>query len=173
MVDIEEVAYLHEYQERNPGCFPEKELDKITSAIESVSESVFHETPKRREVPLDPAIASHLGGYVSGRNTEYRLWSDFDYSVDIYNPDERIAVEIEKTERKLVWKNLIKFSRGPEQDSDERVDFGCIVVPVNYPGGGNVFRHAENALEFTSPLIPVRDVVIIGYRDPRDSYSVE
>lgn len=171
MVDVEGRRYLHEFREGDSGRFPEDELDKLTSAVEAVDESTFHDTRKGREVDLDREIAASLDEYVSGPNTEYQLWRDFKMSVDLYNPDSQIAVEIEKTEKKLVWKNLIKFSRGKHHDSDKEIDFGCIVVPVNYPGGGNIFRHATNAMEFASPLISIRDVVIVGYRDPRDDYS--
>jgi len=101
---------------------------------------------------------------------EYKVWDKFRRSVDLYNPNKRIAVEIEKIKKKLIWKNLIKFSRGPEQDSDDCIDFGCIIVPTNYLGGGNIFRHAANALRFTSPLIDIEDIVIIRYQDPRDAY---
>jgi hypothetical protein len=171
MVDVEALACLHESREGDSGRFPEDELDKLTSAVEAVDESTFHDTRKGREVNFDREIASSLNGYVSGPNTEYQLWRDFKMSVDLYNPDSQIAVEIEKTEKKLVWKNLIKFSRGKTHESDGQIEFGCIIVPVNYPGGGNIFRHATNALEFTSPLIPIQDVVVVGYRDPRDDYS--
>jgi aromatic ring-opening dioxygenase LigB subunit len=173
MVRIEGVAHLHEHQDSSSTHFPEQELKKIKSSVRKVGDDIFHETVKGEEVPLDSEVASKLEDYVTGDGEEYELWDRFGRSVDLYNPDRNIAVEIEKTEKKLIWKNLIKFSRGPEQEADERIDFGCVIVPVNYPGGGNVFSHAANALEFTSPLIPIQDIVIIGYRDPRNSYSAE
>lgn len=171
MVNVEGVACLHEFRKGGTVCFPEDELNKLKSAIEAVDADIFHDTPKGEQVPLDSHIASGLDEYLSDEQTEYQLWDKFGLSVDLYNPEKHIAVEIEKTEQKWVWKNLIKFSRGMEQDTDKQVDFGCIIVPVNYPGGGNIFSHAKNALEFTSPLIPIQDVLIIGYRDPRDRYS--
>jgi hypothetical protein len=173
MVEIEGVEYLHRHQDNSPDRFPEQELNALRSAVQGVPDEIFHETTKGDEVPLDSEVASRLEDYITGDGVEYELWSRFGRSVDLYNPARNIAVEIEKTEKKLVWKNLIKFSRGLDQESDERIDFGCVIVPVNYPGGGNIFSHATNALEFASPVISIQDVVVIGYRDPRSGYSAD
>lgn len=136
MVEIQEIEHLHRHRDSSSNRFPEQDLGALKSAVQDVPDEIFHETTKGDEVLLDSEIASRLDDYITGDGEEYELWNRFGHSVDLYNPDRNIAVEIEKTEKKLIWKNLIKFSRGPEQESDKRIDFGCVIVPVNYPGGG-------------------------------------
>lgn len=166
MVSVAGVRYLNEYRDDDTRRFPEPELSKLKSAIEAVEDDVFLETDSNGEVSLDTSMASHLDSYAPEGKTEHQLWDESKHSVDLYNPAERIAVEIEKTEQKNIWKNLIKFSRGGKSG----IDYGCVVVPENYStsrSDRNLFAHAQRALEFTSPLIPTNDIVIIGYHDPR------
>jgi len=166
MVSVIGSRALHEYSNNSPGDFPESELSKLRSAIEAVEDSVFLEAESGSEVPLDEELASHLDSYAPGGKTEHQLWDNSNHSVDLYNPNAKIAVEIEKTEQKNIWKNLIKFSRGKEGG----IDYGCVVVPDNYStsrGERDLFAHAQHALRFTSPLIPINDIVVIGYHDPR------
>ncbi|MFB6186546.1 MAG: hypothetical protein ABEI86_06740 [Halobacteriaceae archaeon] len=166
MVSTLGVRYLHEYRDDVTPHFPETELSRIKSAIEAVEESVFVETASKKEVSLDEEIASLLGSYAPEGKTEHHLWKNSSHSVDLYNPEEKIAVEIEKTEQKNIWKNLIKFFRGKEVG----IDYGCVVVPENYSTSRtdhNLFAHAQRALKFTSPLIPIDDIAVIGYHDPR------
>jgi len=141
------------------------ELSKLKSAVEAVEDDVFLET-ESSQIRLDEEMASHLDSYAPEGKTEHRLWDESKHSVDLYNPGEKIAVEIEKTEQKNIWKNLIKFSRGNEVG----IDYGCVVVPENYSTSRrerNLFTHAQRALNFTSPLIPIHDIAVIGYHDPR------
>ncbi|MFP9192148.1 hypothetical protein ACLI4Q_10895 [Natrialbaceae archaeon A-CW1-1] len=166
MVSVVGVRFLHEYRDDPPQHFPDTELTKLRSAIEAVDESVFFETGSKNEVKLDEEMASHLNSYAPKGKTEHQLWDESNHSVDLYNVNERIAVEIEKTEQKNIWKNLIKFSRGKEGG----IDYGCVVVPENYTTSRrelNLFAHAQRALKFTSPLIPIDDIAVIGYHDPR------
>lgn len=166
MVEVVGTKFLHEYREDTNRHFPEEELSKLKSAIETVNDDIFIESGSGDEIKLDEKMASRLDKYASGQKTEYQLWEDSNHSVDLYNPDKRIAVEIEKTEQKNIWKDLIKFSRG----SDDQIEYGCAILPENYrvsDRNHNIFRHAQRALKFTSPLMPVQDVVLIGYRDPR------
>jgi len=166
MVSVVGVRFLHEYRDDTTEHFPETELSKLRSAIEAVEDSVFLETESQSEVPLDEEMASRLDSYAPGGMTEHQLWDNSSHSVDLYDPNGKIAVEVEKTEQKNIWKNLIKFSRGKEGG----IDHGCVVVPVNYTtsrGERDLFAHAQRALKFTSPLIPIGDIAVIGYYDPR------
>lgn len=165
MVSVVGVRFLHEYGDDTTRRFPETELSELRFAIESVDDGVFLETERGGEVGLDEEIASHLNSYAPEGKTEHHLWADSNHSVDLYNSSEKIAVEIEKTEQKNIWKNLIKFSRGNEGG----INYGCVVVPENYStsrGERDLFSHAQRALEFTSPLIPIDDIAVIGYHDP-------
>lgn len=170
MVEIVDEKHLHEYRGGDQERFPSEELSNIKSAIETVDDSIFLETESGQEIPFDDEVATHLDLYSSGGTTEHRLWRNSNHSVDLYNPDRKIAVEIEKTEKKNIWKNLIKFSRGSVGEYERQIEYGCVVVPVNYSTTRkdyNIFRHAQRALKFTSPIMHVEDVVVIGYRDPR------
>ena len=166
MVSIAGVRCLHEYRDEGTRQFPEAELARLKSAIEAVEASEFIETESGNEVGLDDELATRLDEYAPDGKTEHQLWDASKHSVDLYNPNEKIAVEVEKTEQKNVWKNLIKFSRGDAG----KIDYGCVVVPENYTttrGDRDLFAHAKRALKFTSPLIPIDDIAVIGYHDPR------
>lgn len=166
MVSVVGIQLLHEYRGDSTQHFPETELAKLKSAIEAVEEEVFLETESSNEVEIDEVMATCLDSYAPEGKTEHQLWDESNHSVDLYNPETRIAVEIEKTEQKNIWKNLIKLSRGKEGE----IDYGCVVVPENYTTARrehNLFAHAQRALKFTSPLIPIDDIAIIGYHDPR------
>lgn len=166
---------------RNPRTsryFPQDELDRIVSAIEAVDDAVFLNSQSGHElVAFDDGIASGLPDYEyehapeSGRNPACKLWEpEFDHSVDLYNPRERIAVEIEKSERKRVSDDLLKFIRGGMTDGPDGrklVEFGCLIVPTNYRGKDNIYGGVEKTLQFMQRVMFVEDVAVIGYRDPR------
>ena len=84
--------------------FPDDDLQQIRSAIEEVSTDIFQENTKGAEIKrFDALVADNLVGYEhehdhdNGRNPVCKLWErdGFDYSVDMYNPEDRIAIEIE------------------------------------------------------------------------------
>lgn len=166
MVTVVGVRFLHEYRDDTTPHFPEMELSRLKSAIEAVEDGVFLEAEPNSEVSFDEELASSLDSYAPGGKTEHQLWDQSNHSVDLYNPDEKIAVEIEKTEQKNIWKNLVKLARG----NSGGIDYGCVVVPENYStsrGERDLFAHAQRALSFANPLIPVDDIAVIGYNDPR------
>ena len=78
-------------------------------------------------------------------------------------------MEVEKTERKNIPKCVRKFERGYVEHSDGRpkVEFGCLVVPVNYAHSGHIFDGAKQHLLFAEKTLEIGDVLLIGYRDPR------
>lgn len=100
-----------------------------------------------------------------------KLWKEdgFEHTVDLYHAQERIAIEVEKTERKYIWRDIAKFSRGGKTytDGTEKIKFGCLVVPVNYRGRHNLYRAALKQLDFMEPLLFVDDVAVLGYEEPQ------
>jgi len=93
----------------------------------------------------------------------------FNYSVDLYDADVRIAIEVEKSERKNVSDDLLKFQKGyrTQKDSRPKIEFGCLILPVNYLGRHNLYQHSLTKFDFMKGVLFIDDVVVIGYRDPR------
>jgi hypothetical protein len=178
MVVISDVAQFSEQRSQTESAkFPDTELDSIRSAVESVPASVF-DRPKGTEISeFDAKIAEDLPEYEFegdadvGHNPKCELWShlDFDYCVDLYDPENRISIEVEKSEKKNVSDDLLKFQKGhrTQKDGRPKIEFGCLVVPVNYGGSGNIYKHSLAKLDFMRGVLFIDDVAVIGYRDPR------
>jgi hypothetical protein len=71
----------------------------------------------KNDEDLDGHVAELLSDYhfekvtTGGINPECKLWSpEFNHSVDLYHPDERIAIEIEKSQQKRVSDDILKSS---------------------------------------------------------------
>lgn len=177
-IDVDK-RWSEDRTQKKYGAFPEKHRQKIRSAVESIPQSVFFDTPKGREVKeFDRRIAENLPDYEFvddaevGNNPHCQLWSnlDFDHSVDLYHPEDRIAIEIEKSERKTVSFDILKFIRGgkTQRDGRKKIRFGCMVVPTNYGRSKNNLAHeAVRNLNFMSSVLFVEDVLILGSVDPR------
>ncbi len=179
MVNVVDTETFSDHREqRKYRRFPSAELNDIVSAVERVEAEVFLTAEKGHELrAFDDAIAGSLSGYEyehgseSGRNSATKIWKDkgFDHSVDLYHTEKRIAIEIEKSERKRVSDDLLKFIKGGQtwRDNRHRIEFGCLIVPTNYRGSGNVFAGAVTTLDFMRGVMHVEDVAVIGYKDPR------
>jgi len=106
MVVIEEVTRLSERRTQTSSeAFPDEALSSIRAAVEAVPVNVFDDSTKHTEVGgFDAAIADRLSQYeyegdaTGGYNPNCKLWSHqgFNYSVDLYDADARIAIEVEK-----------------------------------------------------------------------------
>ncbi len=178
MVDVENVALLSERRTQTSSeSFPRETLAAIRSAVEQVPADVFLDSTKHTEIrAFDATIADGLPRYeyegdrAGGYNPNCKLWSHlgFNYSVDLYQPDERIAIEVEKSERKSVSDDLLKFQKGyrTRKDGRPKIEFGCLVVPVNYRGSDNLYRHSLTKLDFMKGILFIDDVAVIGYRIP-------
>ncbi len=158
--------------------FPQSELSEIVAAVEGVGTSVFVDAKTGHELrAFDDKIAHSLPEYEyehdskSGRNSATKIWKDkgFDHSVDLYHTEKRIAVEIEKSERKRVSDDLLKFIKGGQtyRDNRHRIEFGCLIVPTNYRGTDNIYGGVVTTLDFMRGIMHVEDVAVVGYRDPR------
>jgi hypothetical protein len=179
MVEIVEVECLSDRrQQTSSDKFPPDELATIRSAVEQVPEDIFKRSVEREELgDFDARIAESLPGYeyegtrAGGYNPACKLWSHlgFEYSVDLYNPIERIAIEVEKSERKNVSDDLLKFQKGyrTQQNGRPKIEFGCLVVPVNYRGSDNLYRHSLTKLDFMKGVLFIDDVAVVGYRIPK------
>ena len=179
MVVVEQVTRLSERRNQiSSEAFPDEALASIRSAVEAVPASVFDGSTKHTEIgAFDAAIADGLPQYeyegdaAGGYNPNCKLWSHlgFNYSVDLYDADARIAIEVEKSERKNVSDDLLKFQKGhrTKKDGRPKIEFGCLIVPVNYLGRHNLYQHSLTKLDFMKGVLFIDDVAVIGYRDPR------
>lgn len=178
MVVVENVTWLSERRKQtSSAAFPGDILESIRSAVEQVPESIFEDATKHKEIgAFDALIAeSHPSYEYEGRasggyNPNCKLWSHmgFNYSVDLCDADERIAIEVEKSERKNISDDLLKFQKGYRTKKDDRpkIEFGCLVVPVNYRGSDNLHQHSLTKLDFMKGVLFIDDVAVIGYRIP-------
>ncbi|QSG13487.1 Uncharacterized protein HSBGL_4073 (plasmid) [Halapricum desulfuricans] len=179
MVVVEHVTRLSERRTQTTSeTFPDGALASIRSAVKGVPASVFDGSTKHTEVGgFDATISDSLPQYeyegdaAGGYNPNCKLWSHqgFNYSVDLYDADARIAIEVEKSERKNVSDDLLKFQKGyrTQKDGRPKIEFGCLVVPVNYLGRHNLYQHSLTKLDFMKGVLFIDDVAVIGYRDPR------
>lgn len=149
--------------------FPDDEYHKIVSAVEGIPVGIPTEE-------FDGLIADVLPEYAYewdsefGRNDETKLWGpQFNHSVDLYHPEKRIAIEIEKAQRKRISDDILKFIKGgkTQKDGRKKIEFGCLIVPAEHPDYGNLFQHTITTLEFMRSVLHVMDIAVIGYRDPR------
>jgi len=172
MVDIVGTHRLSEFNEEAMCSFPEPELSEIRQAIATVPESVLLESDSGDEVTeFDNIVAQNLSQYSTEGSGECRLWAEdgFQHSVDLYHKQKRIAIELEKSEKKYAWKDLVKFGRGGSTyDSDrKKVEYGCLVVPDYYLSKKRpVFSGTRKILKFIEPMLDVHEIVVIGFHDP-------
>lgn len=172
MVKIIGTHQLSEFREDSENIFPEPELSGIQQAIEAVSESVLLESDSGDEVTaFDEVVAQNLPRYSTEGSQECMLWADDDlrHKVDLYHKEKRIAIELEKSEKKYVWKDLVKFGRGgATYDGDRRqIEYGCLIVPDYYLSKRRpVFSGTRQMLKFIEPMLDLHEVVVIGFHDP-------
>lgn len=179
MVDVTDVELLSDIRDQTKYReFPPSRLEQIESAVRAVPEDIFLSSEGGREIrKFDSMIADNLPDYEfehkgeRGRKTKCKLWSKdgFDHSVDLYQEEDRIAIEIEKSERKRVSDDILKFIRGGKTQRDGRaaIEFGALIVPINYRGNDNIFKGTVKNLQFLRRILFVEDIGVIGYRDPR------
>jgi hypothetical protein len=172
MVDIIGTHRLNDFREDSNREFPKAQLSEIKQAVEAVPESVLLESDSGDEATeFDNLVAEHLPEYSTEGSNECVLWAGdgFQHSVDLYHTEERIAIELEKSEKKYVWKDLVKFGRGGCTSNGDRkkVEYGCLVVPDYYLSESRpVFSGTRQTLKFIEPMLDNQGIVIIGFHNP-------
>lgn len=179
MVEVSSVQLLSEIREQTKSReFPEQQLKEIKSAVSAVPPQLFLDNESGREIrKFDAMIAESLDEFEfehegeQGRNPKCKLWSGdgFDHSVDLYHEEDRIAIEIEKSERKRVSDDILKFILGGKtiREGRDAIEFGALIVPTNYRGSDNIYKGTINTLQFLRRILFVEDIAVIGYQDPR------
>lgn len=179
MVKVAKTGFLSGIRDQSTYReFPREDFEEIRSAVEGVPTEIFGDSAGGSEIrQMDAVIAENLPEYEfehggdRGRNPACKLWSNegFDHSVDLYHPEKRLAIEIEKTERKRVSDDILKFIKGgkTQKDNRQKIEFGCLIVPTNYRDSGDIFEETLRNLNFMRGVIFVEDIGVIGYKDPR------
>jgi hypothetical protein len=126
---------------------------------------------KERLLPLLSKDKSNLGGAwqdgdelrnLFGKNSEHRF--------DIYNWKKKVAIEIEESEVKYLWKDFIKLSIGARRGI---VDYAILICPRYYKGKTlktpvTFYSMAIGISKFMADLLWMKNLAIIGY----DKYKV-
>jgi len=155
MVDVVRVEYR-----KGMG---NKEFEKIVGEIVDSLKQV-----DRNAKTFDRALLNRLrerdAGYFN--QTDYSIFKKYGFQVDIYHPEEKIAIEVEKSETKLVWKILCKFSIGAKRGL---IRYAVLIVPMEYWGRNKksptkIFRDAVIASKFMGQILWTKNLAIIGYR---------
>lgn len=150
--------------------FPEDEYNSILEAVKEAPQTVFGQSHG-----LDRYLAEYLLDYEfeldanSGRNSACQLWApEFQHSVDFYQSENRIAIEIEKSQQKRVSDDILKFIKGgkTQRNNRKKIEFGCLIVPTSYGSqNNNLYEEAMRCMRFIRPVLHVEDITVIGYRE--------
>lgn len=118
--------------------FPKREREKLISAVKSITK--FKKFGDVNHGALDQELDNKLKhfGYVWDKDNTLRLdgkhpcflWSETKHSVDFYNSESKIAIEIEKTEVKRIPHDVLKFLLASEIG---KVEYGVLIIPKMYP----------------------------------------
>lgn len=100
-------------------------------------------------------------GNILGKNSGHRF--------DIYNWDKKVAIEIEESEVKYLWKDFVKLSIGSRKG---RVQYAILICPMHYKGRNlknqiSFYSTALKISEFMADLLWMKNLVIIGYEKYR------
>jgi len=113
--------------------FPSEEKLVITNAIKNIKIPPKQgEIQKKLESELTKTLKKH--GYFSSEtgDTECRLWMpEFQHAVDFYNPDKKIAIEVEKAEIKRIMHDLLKLVNATKTFRP-KIKYGVLIVPNKY-----------------------------------------
>lgn len=149
-------------------CFEPRAFDSsIRNLIVSALKTVLKVSDENLDERLLEELKSEDKGFVGlevpiFEEGRFRIKRGF--MVDIYHPKRKMAVEIEKSEVKNVWKDLIKFSIGNKKGL---IKYGVLICPKLYSGKGRKvytkpYNRAIEIYEFMKNLYFGR-LLIIGY----------
>lgn len=117
--------------------FPKLERKRLVNTVGSITK--FKKYGDVSHGALDQEIdnALKLFGYAWDKDNTLKvegkhpcfLWSDTKHSVDFYNSEGKIAIEIEKTEVKRIPHDVLKFLLASEIG---KVEYGVLIIPKIY-----------------------------------------
>ena len=156
---------VHKYLEvevtYRKGCKNPRFRSIVLNVVKALSE--MEPKAKRFDAELLRRLRELDAGYAN-RN-EFPIYTRHGYQVDIYHPRKRIAIEVEKSEVKLVWKILAKFSVATRLG---RVRYAILITPKRYYGKAmktptRPYTEAIRASEFMAEILWTRNLAIVGY----------
>lgn len=111
--------------------FPEQERIVIENAIRSMAD---YDVNNISNLDHDLGIKLFESDYLNEQNHKEncQLWlPDFKNSVDLYKPSMKIAIEIEKTEKKRILHDILKFING-SITFVPKIEYGVLIIPKTY-----------------------------------------
>lgn len=120
---------------------------------------------KERLLPKLKAVPGPMSGAWQDADDLKNILGDNAYRFDIYNWNDKVAMEIEESEVKYVWKDLVKLSIGARR---RRVTYGLLICPAAYSAKKlkrpvKIYNDAIRISNFMADLIWVKNLAIIGY----------
>jgi hypothetical protein len=96
--------------------------------------------------------------------TEVKIFKNYNFAFDAYDNDRKIAIEIEKSEIKYIWKIMCKFIVGARE---KKINYAILIVPMKYAGKKvkkptRLFNEAIRITKFISDILWIKNIAIIG-----------
>jgi len=159
-VKITQVKTLHDLGFKKERQFPKEEKDKIVKAVENIQFKDFNSYSKNFEKELAKELGSNFC-------INSPIFEGNKHSLDFYNPELKIGIEIEKTKTTTLLLNVIKLIVGYK---NEKIDFGVLMFPDKYrnkttPEGhqDKFLNRLENELNLIKSILEIKDILIIEY----------
>ncbi len=140
-----------------------KIVDDIAIALEHISSEG---RIKEQLLPILRKNRKNLGAaWQDGDELHNILGRKSEHRFDIYNWENKTAVEIEESEVKYVWKDLVKLAIGARRN---RVSNAILICPLSYGGKTlkkkiSIYAQAIKVSNFMSDFLWMKNLAIIGY----------
>jgi len=138
-------------------------VGKVTTALELLE---GNERLKSRLLVSLHVSKQNLGGAWQDADTLLNLLGkNSGHRFDLYNWENKTAIEIEESEVKYLWKDLVKLSIGARK---KRVENAILICPFAYRGKTmktpvGIYAQAIKISEFMSDFLWMKNLAIIGY----------
>jgi hypothetical protein len=168
---------LGELNFKKKGKFPEEERAKIVAAVKKLGFKSLDDYSRNFERNLK----DRLTGYTDDKEvcsvfknvrSNIKNTGPFKYCVDLYNPELRIAIEVEKTKETTLLLDVAKFIAGNKRSLKNRpiIEYGVLMFPERYRSkNGNQSvkcafkKRILNELAFINQILFVKDILLIQY----------
>lgn len=162
---------------KKKGKFPEKERARIVEAVKKLNFKSFDDYSKNFEKALKKKLKNYTDNpekcaVFKTIKSEIKKTGHFKHSVDLYNAELRIAIEVEKTKETTLLLDVVKFIVGYKRLWNGRpiIKYGVLIFPDRYrnrhrvSSQGSVFkRRIHNELAFINQILFIRDILLIEY----------
>jgi hypothetical protein len=160
------------------GDFPSTLYDLLGEAVEATPESVFFDSSgaalKREVKELDRSVSRWLREHGHAVETDHEPISDGQFTTDIYLPDARVLIEIEKGNLPRISFDILKMVSGCTE-RPQKCEYGAFIVPSSHirpivAGRQTTTQYLKRLVRLVAPLAPhleCKGIGVLAYRDPR------